>query len=677
MYGKDSESLKSYKTILSPIMGLNQKVKKQITKEVIMLFVFFLLFVSAWGTIVMGKFYSLHSYVFDLGFVMQRLWQPYHVLSFGFFSFVLFSSGFQLVLSPLYLLNSLQAILIVQLLAIGSTCFPLYGIAKMKLGSNALALLLSVAYLFYFPSSGILWFDVHIQAFFIPLFVFGYYFQLKEKYTISTILFVLSGTVKFPYSLFPIVFSLIDILEQKIKMRSYLMNKYRIRSDLAIFFFSSIFFFGGYLFVILNNNSTGISFVSTTFPDRVFSLCLTIIAIAGPFFFLPLTKLKWLLLILPFFLLGFYTGSANYVFPAVFRLQYTSMVVPFVFIGTIEALAPTSGFSITSGKPKKPSSLARLLRVYSTLRTKLVKRRRNILVAILCLIFVGSVFYQPYSPLNSISNVDFNFSQKIGFNSSDYNTLMSLVHMIPSNDPYVLFQNDMPELLPRPSVDNLPFLFTTYLSSNVTLGEVANNTFPILASNGHTRYTNVDYLIAYTQSAQYYLQFGSGESTLPQILSLMLDSGKYGILGEAKGFILVERDYSGIPRLYEPLILNKPFNATNVSGGATFHDLSSPKGSSTIVTLVPGTYTVKFYISVSNNSALARVCGGLGYSLGKSLSQTFCVPGSYFKTVNSQIAVTFNISVPNQESNTVFLISAFNFVGNITIYDVSLIQTSY
>ena len=636
----------------------------------------FLIFILVWGTIVIGKFYSLHSYVFDLGFTMERLWQPYHVISFSFYIYVFFSSGFQFVLSPIYFLHSLQAILIAQVLAIGSSCFPIYGIAKKKLESDFSALIISIAYLIYYPSSGILWFDVHFQAFFVPLFIFAYYFYIREHYKLATLLFILSGTTRFPYIVFPFMFSVFE-MANIIFTSEKAKDHAKRNSVITIFVISSIFLACGVYFDLLIPQPSIILLSSTPIISRLESFILTFIFILGPVLFLPIFKFKWLILSLPLFVLGLYSGYSYYSYPLVVQVQYTSMIVPFVFIGAIEALASAHNDSKIVYKAKILIDIKKLIKRCSILNIKLSKWRQSLLVAILCVIFLGSIFYQPYSPLNDISSINYNLEQNIGLSTSNYNTMMSLIHLIPPNNPYVLFQNDMPEMLPRPSVDNLPFLFTTYLSNNITLGDVFNNTFPILTSSGHVQYTNVDYLIAYTQSKQYYLQFAPQESTLPQILSLMIASGKYGILGEANGFILMERGYHEIPRIYEPLLLNEPFNATNIKGGSTFHNLTTPVSSSTIVTLLPGNYSVTFYISVTTASALTNIYVGLGYNLGASQSRFFSVSGSYFKTANSPTSVSFNISVPNQESNTVFLVSASNFGGNITAYNVSLIQTSY
>lgn len=656
------------------------RFQKCFTKQPVyfkVLLAFFVMFISVWTIIVLGKYYSLHSNVFDLGYVMERLWQPYHIISFNFYTNVFFSSGFQFIISPLYFFHSFQLLLIVQVVAIGASCLPLYGIAVKKLGSSLYASIISIAYLFYFPSYGVLWFDVHFQSFFIPLFITAYYLYITNHYRLSTILFIVSGTVRFPYMIFPFLFSLFEAINN---IRTDNKNSGELakrNSILLIFLFSILFLAGGAYFDLFNSQGSLIVSGSVPFIDRLLPMALTIIFILGPLLFLPIIRMRWFIMSLPLFLLGLYSGNPNYTFPLVFQEQYTSMVVPIVFIGLIEALVPNK--SVNSGKshPKNISITKGILEKYSTAKDKILGSKKQILVAILLLIFIGSIFNQPYSPVNYLGHITYNSSKDISFNTTNYNTLMSIIHLIPKNNPYVLFQNDMPELLPRPPIASLPFLFTVFLSNNITLGDVVNNSFPISTDNGHFESTKVDYLLAYTQSSQYYLQFNSEESTLPQLLSLMLVSQKYGILAEEKGFILVERDYIGPPKLYEPLSICRPFNVSNINGVSTYHNLFRNKSSTTVVTLVPGNYTVKFYISVSNNSSTAFICGALGYNNGANLGNSFKISASYFQPVNSQKAVTFNVTVPNQESNTVFVLSSYNFVGNITIYKVSIVQTSY
>ena len=460
MRGESSSTLKS--------RTVSYSIKKELDNNKwhnVILFCSFMVFISAWSIIVLGRFYSLQSSVFDLGFIMQRLWQPYHALYFSFAVYMFFSSGFQFLISPLYFLHSFQSILIIQVLAIGISCFPIYSIARKKLNSSLLALLISIAFLIYFPSSGILWFDVHLQAFFIPLFIFAYYLYTENHYWSASFLFILSGTTRFPYMMFPFLFSIFALLEYYLFEEKNSTQALKFKSMLVVLIVSTIFLTAGAYFDLVLPQAPLIEYSNTPFITRLFPVFLTIIFILGTLVFIPILRFKWLIMSIPLFALGLYSGNSSYVYPMVLQIQYTSMVVPIVFIGLIEGLESSNTLVTETSASKEKFSFVWFLQILSIIRKRAVKRRKGVLVVILFLLVCGSIFYQPYSPLNETSNLTYSSIRDVNFNFSEYNTLMSLIHLIPPNDPYVLFQNDMPEMLPRPSIDNLPFLFTTYISS--------------------------------------------------------------------------------------------------------------------------------------------------------------------------------------------------------------------
>ncbi len=633
-----------------------------------------IVFLAAWIIIDLGKFYSLHSYVFDLGYIMERLWQPYNVVSLPSYEFIFFNSAFQLVLSPLYFLHSFQILLILQVVSFGASSIPLYALGKMKVKSKFIALLISTSFLIYFPSSGILWFDFHIQAFFIPLFIFGYYFHVKEKYLVSSLLFILSGTVRFPYSVFPILFSFYDLLEIIYSRKLQNIGGRRLFSDLAVFFASGFILVGGYFFILSGHNSTAISFMHTPLAIRLLMTAATLLAIAGPVLFLPATKFRWLLLFLPFIMLGLYTGSYNYFFPRVYQLQYTSMAIPPLFLGLIDALGANTGRA--HNNPIWRLSVLRLaLHAVQRFRTDVKRNSKKMAVSIFSILILGSILFQPYGPLNNFTPTAYGISNSVNFNTSNYKALSDLTALIPKNNPNVMFQNDMPEMLPRPELNNTYFLFSIYVSSNVTLSEVKNNTFPLDSAAPvypAVKHVNVDYLIAFTQSSQYYLQFGKNEATLPQLVSLMMLSGKYGIVAEEYGFVILERNYHSQPKIFKPYGEALPFGNDLPS---TFGNVTSPALSNSYVSLVPGTYNITYGLSASNNSNGYHIAVGLNYDL--NLTDTVNVSGSFFRFTNNITYVSFNIALPGGAYYARPLISENRTLGDISVYKVYIQQKGY
>lgn len=504
-----------------------------------LLFLGFAIFEIIWGVIVISKYYSMNTNVFDLGFAMERLWQIYNIHSINFDIFIIFNSGIQFILSPLYFFHSFQLLLLFQVFMLGLAAFPLYGIALRLIRSKPIALLVSICYLSYFPSSGILWFDIHFQAFFVPLFIFGYYFYLREKYTISLLIFLLSGLVRFPYMIFPFAFALIEMI---VLFKGKRVSETKIRKFLILLMlFSIIFLIGGFYYSLLPSNFP-ITYAGTSIKYRLFYELLTFMILFSPLLFLPLFSVRWAVLTIPFFTLGLYSGSTSYFFPFLFFEQYTSMVLPILFLGTIDTISKLRDCDLSDNrKGVKPINLR------TQTKLKVIKRFDHRLIVIFLLIVVvsGAMVYSPAGPLNSYSTYTYSLAKNINYNQTNFHTLQEAEQLIPRDNPYVLFQNDMPQMLPRPSPPNtsIPFLFSIYISSNLSLQEVINNTFPLLFATANTsKYVPVDYLIAYEHSTQFYFQVAGNENTLPNIMHLMLKSGRYSEIFNKGGFVVLKRD---------------------------------------------------------------------------------------------------------------------------------------
>ena len=637
-------------------------------REFLLTIVLFVVFVFIWTTIVLGKFYSLHSSVFDLGFVMQRLWQVYNIHSGIFVGNVLSSAAFQFVLSPLYFFHSYQLLLVVQVIAFGSTAFPLYGITMERTRDSRTALTISAAFLFYFPSAGILWFDVHFQAFFVPLFVFAYYFYIRNRYIASTALFLISGTVRFPYMVFPFMFAFFELWQCLQTRVAFTSKRFAMNALVAVL--SAVFLAFGYHYSLIPGNSP-ITFLPTPYWQRILLELLTFGVIMAPLLFLPLFSPRWLIMTGPFFLLGLYTGSLKYVYPGLMTEQYSSMVLPIVFIGTIETLAKFKG--------RKDDSRARRwfsnFPVAGHLRKVSKGRKVSIAFLILVIMVAGSIFYAPYGPVNSYVYPSYSLSKNVNFNTSNYRTLMSIVSLIPRNNPYVLFENDMPEFLPRPPPPGtvIPFLFTTFLSSNISLGDVINNSFPILPEFYHTSdHTPVDYLVVNLASSQYKLRFAQNEATLPQIMNLMFLSGKYGILAEDGSFIALARGYSAPPKLFVPLITGLYISASGDSASRLPDEYDAglnPSPSSMI--LPPGRYNITCYLPAGSGSNTVK----FNKIIGDSVAWNTLVSG--LQQTDTVVPYVWELYVGNTLLlNQSVLLFHFHSGWSVPLY-VSIVQADY
>ena len=182
-------NLREKKDIYTLIL-MNKIIKN---KYNILLFIIFIIYSITWSYITIMRYYSLNAYIYDLGLYQQELWLVYNT-HWSFISFLwnLLFRGTMFIFFPISFFNSYPLTLTFQTVLLAIAIFPIYGIGRHFLKSNLAALIISSSYLIYFPLAGVNWFDVHNQAFFIPLFLFAYYFVYSfVSLTILALNFVL------------------------------------------------------------------------------------------------------------------------------------------------------------------------------------------------------------------------------------------------------------------------------------------------------------------------------------------------------------------------------------------------------------------------------------------------------------------------------------------------------
>jgi uncharacterized membrane protein len=157
------------------------------------------------------RYMNFHAYAWDLGIFNQSFWTTTHngklfvstVEQFltqpGPLQGSFFGTHFSpilFVLVPFYSVFSFpQTLLISQALVLALGAVPLYFFAKNALNNKVIAVVFSIAYLFYPLLQGVNWFDFHVQVF-LPLFFFStMYFLVKEKWLPYFVFIFLSLTV--------------------------------------------------------------------------------------------------------------------------------------------------------------------------------------------------------------------------------------------------------------------------------------------------------------------------------------------------------------------------------------------------------------------------------------------------------------------------------------------------
>lgn len=503
-----------------------------------------------WSYISIERYYSLSAYVYDSGLEFQRMWEVfnYHWTLYSFIKYFSYS-GDTFLFSPLVFFRSYELLYIVQSLFLALPAIPLYLISKSKNLGTLKSICIAGAYLLYFPLSGLNFFDFHFQSFFVFFFVMAYYLYIREKYFASAILFVLSGLVRFPFIIFPLMFCVIELIYfwNGIKTESiYYTKKFQYISTLFVLSLVLLvlgLFTQGIPFFFQNIHSSG-TITSLSGQSNFNSKLFTVFIFLIPFLFLNLTSFRWSIFLLPFLTLLFYSNFLGYQFPIYYdNNHYTALIIPFVFLGFIDSYdILNSKLHLDINKWKNKIHVKRFL----LLAKKFIfsKTPYYILIAMI----ITAVFFQPYGPLNKYTGQDnFGWPQVYVTNMTEYKIVEQFDALIPSNENLssILIQDNLPMILPRPADIYFPAYVPslTPFYSGINLSDAINDSFPIYYGNGVWANATFQYVIAVKNTFTYY----SGYPNMGTFINLMLESHKFGILASKDNVILLERGYVGPP----------------------------------------------------------------------------------------------------------------------------------
>ena len=644
--------------------------KRMFSKKNIPLFLLiisFLMYTIYWSYITILKYYALNTTIFDLGMFRESPYLFYYektTLSVFLSNFLRWTdyywmAGFILPLNYTYLL-------IIQSIFIGAASFPIFGITNHFLKNRFSALLISLSYLMYFPLAGVNWFDLHTLAFFPFLFLLGYYLFLKEKYALSTVIFLISGQVEFPNIIFPFLFGLLTTIEIIIREKSSEKNKLPKSFKYALFLTTSSFVILvlGFFFLeggSLSNSANLIHVSSTALPltNALDNKIFTILLFLTPVALMPIFSKKWLIFTIPYFYLVFSSNTGIYTFPRFMSLTETAEIVPFIYLATIigiynisrlekEPLQTMGGvaMSLSSNRLNEKSSRTKLSK---NLISRNLGIDKKMVIIIFVLVILFALVYAPYGPLNRYSETNYNLKQNLEVNITLFNDLEKMISLIPKNNPYVLVQNNMPEYFPRPLPYNGSYMIAGLVnfSTNLTPNHVYYQT-----TTGNIVNARIDYILADPYSPWFYY----GDPSMCDFVSTLYSGGHYGILAEASGLLLLERNYTGPIKFYVPLDsylkASTYFDAlTDTSGnniiyGNNLTDQTMWYGGQTF--LNPGKYKVSFELCAKNVSISNQITLDAVYSnnTGAILAlSTLLVNGSYLipdRITNVSMIITVN-----------------------------------
>ncbi|MGC8622329.1 MAG: hypothetical protein ACP5U0_10480, partial [Caldisphaera sp.] len=371
--------------------------------------------------------------------------------------------------------------------------------------------------------------------------------------------------------------------------------------------------------------------------------------------FTILLRPKWLIFIVPYFFLLFYSNNYVFEYPGIMQFQYGTLVTPFIF------LALSDFFSKRQKKKEKTTSKKRVL-------LKFEKKTFHVAISIFLIIVVTSTtaYFNPISPLNKYSPINFDFYEKDMPNYTIYNDLEKLISLIPSDDPYVMVQQNIPEVYPRPFYPNVGLL--SVWGGGIAFNSSDNNFYVFNTVKGWVK-ADIQYVLydPYSEwdeingiSISAFLPINN--STYQNMFNMvweMLASGQYGILGEADGMVLLERGYYGALKYYKPMedIFYVSKNTIKNQIPDMYHDTNW-----TFVS--PGSYEIELFYHMKRSYT-----GNISFYVTAWGRAIFNVEKYVNLRGNSSVILSFNFT-----ENFPYLYVSFIFPNDSKGFDLQLLQ---
>jgi uncharacterized membrane protein len=673
-----------------------------------------LLYFSIFSYISVVKYFAMNADVWDLGYSYGFLSSiAYaHTSSINYVN-TFFYQGIIFIIFPIAYFRSLPALLIFQVAMLALPIYIIYEISRMYKLSDKTSFLISLSYFFYFPLAGAIWFDFHFQIMFIPLFLVGYWLYLKDHKLSAGIFFILSGIVRFPYMglVILVIFSMIltHLISRRRMNKDLFISFYKEENFLYIIFFISIILLAiQYLWISHFNSSLNNTHISGNFNPllNINDKIIAILIVFGFLLFIPMFSIKWILPMLPFLFLVFFANNPGYYYPLLFTDWYIVSIVPFLFLGLIEIITKIQNsfirieegdnFKVLNPEIHNQGKFYYMLskkEFYKRLNMKLKRifSRRNSIYFIILLLVSSSVIVEPYGPLNNNSFNNFNVKNELNYNMSIYMCSLKIINLIPYNEQYVLVQNDLPQLFVHDlyikNIEVSPY----NIGPNITSKDIKDNNFPFYGGNGVVGSIKINYVLVNLNNIHSLTEpsYEKNFPTMDQIFKILLSSNFYGIEAYGHGIILLKRNYSFAPIIFNMSTINinlqylqlnnASYNAGRIQIFPVQYGEVSIYGPFPYLNLIPFNYTLTLNVTnylVENLKLIVFtgyetapnetyvIIGANYYNLSKAnLKETHLISLNF--TTNEFLS-TFQIDIYAKLTSSILTINSIKISPNIT-----------
>ena len=554
------------------------------------------------------KYFSFHTYAFDLGVYNQvlhttlydgkLLFTPLELLAnpSGSMFGVHFSPIFFGILPIYAIYPDPTTILVLQTFVIALGALPVYLMASKRLSSEKWGLIFSTMYLLYPAVQGVNWYDFHPEALLLVSILFSLYF-LESNNTFGYFISFLLGLMCLEFAPIIFIFMSIYFLIKMKPWKKHLLDRRKLFLLLLTISISLLWLFSSlqiiHIFNPITRPMTGeiywreigakslldVPVQVFLHPDRIISSLFFdgwaklgyVFVLLGAVGFLPLFDPLIVICVFPWLATALLSNYAPFY---KFGDQYSSFVIPFFIFGAILGMQ----------------------RLHSLLRIKpSPKRARMVAGIVLCLSALFFLISTPLntSPYNSIAYFSYGFPQITQHDSS----VLKLLQFLPSNASVVTQNNIFPLLSNRANA----YLFP----SNVHYppGETLKNALNSL-------FAKVDFII---------VDFGTDPIVSPMMLSYAYDLGNFSIYASSDGAVILKRNFSGEPVYFQPLkySFNYKSNFALISGEVVQDHESEndyafmhPRSRNSTdfwwgpsVFLPPGRYQATFSLKINNATA--------------------------------------------------------------------------
>jgi uncharacterized membrane protein len=591
-----------YAKIIRPF---KENLGKILERYRLLLLIEMAIYAIVFSVCVVLKYFSFHTYAFDLGIYNQvlhttlydgkLLFTPLELLAnpSGSLFGVHFSPIF-LGIMPIYAIYpDPVTLLILQTFVISLGALPVYLLASKRLANQKWGLIFSTIYLLYPAVQGVNWYDFHPEALLLVSILFSLYFLDSNKISGYFISFLL-GLMCIEFA--PIIFIFMSIYFLiKIKpWKQHFLDHKKLLLILLTIVISSVWFILSlqiiHIFNPIVSPMTGeiywreigakslldVPVQAFLHPERIMSALLFdgwaklgyILVLLGAVGFLPLFEPLIGICVFPWLATAL---ISNYRPFYQFADQYSSLVIPFFIFGSI------LGMQRLQSLPKIKLSL---------------KRVRISAGILLCLSAIFCFISTPLnsSPYNSVFYFSYGFPQITNHDSN----VLKLLEFLPPNGSVITQNNIFAQLSNRANA----YLFP----SNVHYppGETCENAI-------YSLFAKIDFIV---------VDFRTDPIVPPMMLAYAHNFGNFGVYASNDGALILKRDFSGPPVYFQPISysFNYKSNFILVSGEVVQdHDSEygyaflHPKASNSsdfwwgpAVFLPPGRYQATFSLKISN-----------------------------------------------------------------------------